>query len=125
MAHKQTFRDLMVWQKSVALARQMYRLTGQMPRTERFGLTSQMRRAAVSVPSNIAEGSARQGRKDYIHFLMIARGSLAELETQLTIARELNYLAPPETITEAMGEVSRMLQGLIDSLRRKPNSPQS
>jgi four helix bundle protein len=90
-----------------------------MPDSERFGLTNQMRRAVVSIPSNIAEGNARQSRKDYIHFLVMARGSLAELETQYVIARELKFIPPDSTLTEAMLEISRMLQGLIASLRRR------
>ncbi len=119
MSNKQTFRDLKVWQKSIGLAKQVYAITGRMPDSERFGLTNQMRRAVVSIPSNIAEGNARQTRRDYIHYLIMARASLAELETQLIIARELNFLQPTNTLTESMLEISRMLQGLITSLRQK------
>ena len=119
MSTKQTFRDLIVWKKAIALAKIVYELTRQMPDSERFGLTNQMRRAVVSIASNIAEGNARQSRRDYIHFLMMARSSLAELETQLTIAQELNLIPSSEQTLEAMREISRMLQGLINSLRRK------
>lgn len=119
MAEKQTFRDLKVWQKSIELAKLVYEITKRMPDSERFGLMNQMRRAAVSIPSNIAEGSARQSRKDYIHFLIMARGSLAELETQLIVARELSFLPRSDDTLERMREISRMLQGLITSLRRK------
>ena len=119
MAEKQTFRDLKVWRKSIELAKLVYEITRRMADSERFGLTNQMRRAAVSIPSNIAEGNARQSRKDYIHFLIMARGSLAELETQLIIAQELNFLPRSDDTLERMREVSRMLQGLITSLRRK------
>jgi four helix bundle protein len=111
------FRDLIVWQKAIALAKTVYELTSQMPETERFGLTNQIRRAAVSVPSNIAEGNARQSRKDYIHFLTLVRGSLAELETQLIIAQELQMLPRADQVWEQIGEITRMLQALINKLR--------
>ena len=93
-----------------------------MPNTERFGLTMQMRRAAVSVASNIAEGNARQTLPDYIHFLIVARGSLAELETQLIITSELGLLSQTNETMEAIQEVARMLQALIDALRKKQSS---
>lgn len=118
MNPKRTFRDLTVWRKAVSLAQLVYRMTATLPKSEQFGLTNQMRRAAVSIASNIAEGSARQTRRDYIHFLMVARGSLAELETQLVIAQELGFLRSVNTVMEHMQEVSRMLQALITSLRR-------
>ncbi|MCH8807358.1 MAG: four helix bundle protein [Planctomycetes bacterium] len=118
MPVKQTFRDLKVWRKSIGLAKLVYETTKRMPESERFGLTNQMRRAAVSIPSNIAEGNARQTRKNYIHFLIMARGSLAELETQLIIAQELKFLPPTSELMESIKEVSRMLQGLITSLRQ-------
>ena len=115
-----SFRELRVWRKSVELVEKVYKVTGQMPTVERFGLTSQIRRAAVSIPSNIAEGNARQTRKDYIHFLTVARGSLAELETQLIIAQELRMIAEAEDILEEIGEITRMLQALINSLQQSP-----
>jgi four helix bundle protein len=89
----QNFRDLIVWQKGMALAKEVYRLSAGFPRDERYGLTSQLRRAALSVPSNITEGHARQGR-EFGSFLSIARGSLAEVETQLLFAVEVGYLQP-------------------------------
>ena len=116
---KGTFRDLVVWQKAVELSKELYRATRTMPDTEKFGLTAQMRRAAVSVASNIAEGTARQKIADYIHFLVIAWGSLAELETQLIIATDLRMLSNTEGLMDNVQEVRRMLQALIDSLRRK------
>ena len=122
MAEKMTFRDLKVWQKAIELAKEVYAITRRMPDSEKFGLTNQMRRAAVSIPSNIAEGNARRSRNDYIHFLTMARGSLAELETQWILARELKFLLPDDTLTETMLEVSRMLQGLIASLRRRESN---
>ena len=119
MRRKGTFRELKVWQKAIGLTKQIYLLTQSMPDTERFGLTMQMRRAAVSVPSNIAEGNARQTLREYLQFLAIARGSLAELETQLIIASELSMLHKTDKTMEPILEVARMLQALIDSLRRK------
>ena len=83
------YRDLLIWQKGMALAKQVYAMTRAFPGDERFGLTAQMRRAAVSVPSNIAEGQARRGRKEFVQFLSHAEGSLAELDTQLRLAVEL------------------------------------
>ncbi|MCH7591404.1 MAG: four helix bundle protein [Planctomycetes bacterium] len=120
-----TFRDLIVWKKAIAMTKIVYQVSRDLPMEERYGLTSQMRRAAVSVASNIAEGNARQARPDYIHFLMIARGSLAELETQLIIAGELHMLSETETIMEAIQETRRILQGLITSLRKEPRSKEA
>ena len=119
MESARTFRDLIVWRKAVDLAKAVYQATRAMPETERFGLIAQMRRAAVSVPSNIAEGNARHTLKDYIHFLSLARGSLAELETQITIARELNMLNDPHPLVDLLSETDRLLQGLIRSLQEK------
>ncbi len=90
-----TFRDLIAWQKSMMLAKETYKATSLMPDTERFGLTAQMRRAAVSIPSNIAEGHGRQSRPDYIRFLKTARGSLMELQTQVLLAQDLDFIRPP------------------------------
>ena len=117
--HKKTFRDLIAWQKAIQLAKLIYQTTQQMPVAERFGLMVQMRRAAVSIPSNIAEGNARQSRADYLRFLTIARGSLAELETQMVIATELQLIvASPET-SALLAETDRILQGLIRSLQMR------
>jgi four helix bundle protein len=93
-----------------------------MPESERFGLTNQMRRAAVSVPSNIAEGHARQSRPDYLKFLRIARGSLAELTTQVEIAWELNLMPVDSAFGDLLAEVDRVLQGLIRSLEAKSSA---
>lgn len=119
MAGKETFRDLVVWRKAIDLTKRVCQITCSMPASERFGLMLQMRRAAVSVASNIAEGNARHTLRDYLQFLAIARGALAELETQMIIAQELEMLKEPHTVIEAMWEVGRMLQGLIESLGRK------
>jgi four helix bundle protein len=119
MECKGTFRDLIVWQKAVDLATAVYGVTRTMPAVERFGLTGQMRRAAVSVPSNIAEGNARNKIGDYLQFLSIARGSLAELETQLLIAQRLRMLGDTAELLNRLQEVRRMLQALMQSLRRR------
>ena len=86
------FRELIVWQKSVSFVTEIYKLTEDFPKNEIFGLTSQIRRAAVSVPSNISEGHSRRSSLDYLQFLKISRGSLAELETQLLISKNLRYV---------------------------------
>ena len=115
MLEMQTYRDLVVWQKAVELAKQMYILTNKFPPEERFGLTSQMQRAAVSIPSNIAEGKLRGSPKEFSHFLRIAFGSGGELETQIEIAKglpktkELDFV-PAETLLD---EVMRMLNAMI------------
>src|SRR5574341_119035 len=90
-AKVKSYRDLLVWQKAMLLAKEIYLLTSKFPAEEKFGLTAQMRRAAVSVPSNIAEGHARQGTKEYLQFLSHAGGSLAELDTQTLLAINLNH----------------------------------
>lgn len=111
-----TFRDLIAWQKAMNLARMVYKATDVMPTAERFGLTNQMRRAAVSLPSNIAEGHGRQGRADYLKHLRIARGSLAELSTQLELAWSLQFMSQDETLAELLAETDRVFQGLIKGL---------
>jgi four helix bundle protein len=112
-----SYRDLLIWQKGMALAKQVYAMTPAFPADERFGLTAQMRRAVVSIPSNIAEGQARHGRREFIQFLSHAEGSLAELDTQLTLAVELGYCRP----RDADGSVATVaeLQKMMASLRRK------
>ena len=112
------YRELIAWQKGVELAKGVYMHTRQMPAAEQFGLTSQMRRAAVSIPSNIAEGNARHSRRDYIRFLTMARGSLAELTTQLTIAEELGLIPRSDSVWNLASETARILQGLIGSLQQ-------
>jgi len=113
------FKDLLVWQRSMDLAVRIYRTTQILPASERFGLTSQLRRASVSIPSNIAEGYGRQSTGSYRQFLRISRGSLAEVETQINICERLNYLAQPETeeIIKEIIEISRMLTSLISKIR--------
>ena len=119
MAKIRTFRDLIVWQKAMDLARTVYLATKAMPPAEQFGLTNQMRRAAYSIPSNIAEGYARQSRPDYLKFLRIARGALAELSTQVELAVTLGMIATDRQTQLLLEEVDRVLQFLIMSLERK------
>lgn len=113
-----TFRDLIAWQKGMDLAELVYKTTQTMPDSEKFGLTSQMRRAAVSIPSNIAEGHGRESRTDYLRFLKIARGSLMEFQTQLILVVRLKFLPPTPELSALSEEVDRVLQGLIRGLER-------
>jgi len=115
MIHKQ----LESWQQAMILVNQLYQCTASFPREELFGLTSQMRRAAVSIPSNIAEGAARGSTKEYAHFLNIARGSLAELDTQLMIAQMLGFISTPHSIVEQVQLVGRLLSAQLNSIRSK------
>ena len=112
------YKDLIVWQKSIELARIVYELTEKFPKQEQFGLMSQMRRAAVSIPSNIAEGSRRATKKDYRHFLFNAFGSGAELETQLVLAESLKFAVQSDFVSanKILDEVMRMLNKLIQEL---------
>jgi four helix bundle protein len=121
----QTFRDLVVWQGAMELATDVYTLTQGFLKTEVFGLSSQLQRAVVSIPSNIAEGHARDSTKEFLRFISIAKGSLAELETQLILANRLNYIEE-ETLSSLLGkagEIGRMLRGLQNSLKAKLPSP--
>lgn len=119
----QHYRELIVWQKAISFVEAIYRVTEEFPRSEIYGLTSQLRRAAVSVPSNIAEGQGRSTTRDFLHFLSMAQGSLMEVETQITIAQRLRYLNEQvETqLLEATAEIGRLLNGLRNSLERKLN----
>lgn len=113
-------KRLDVWDKAIDLTVDIYRISETFPRTEVYGLTSQMRRASISVPSNIAEGAARQTKREFINYLHMAQGSLSELDTQLVIASRLQYI-PMDTYKETenkMESISKMLTGLIKSLRR-------
>ena len=111
MAQVTTYKELIVWQKSIELVIEIYNLTRSFPKSEIYGLTSQLRRAAISIPSNIAEGSRRGTKRDYCHFLSIAFGSGAEVETQLEIAKKL-----PETDDLIYGNVSILLDSIMRML---------
>ncbi|MCY2927421.1 MAG: four helix bundle protein [Planctomycetota bacterium] len=116
-----SYRDLKAWQLARELVKHVYDVTKKFPREELYGLTQQLRRAAVSVPSNIAEGSGRGGLRDYIRFLQTGRGSLREVETQIFLAQDLGYITDAVTASflRASEECSKVLQGLISSLERK------
>jgi four helix bundle protein len=112
-----SYKDLLVWQSGIQLVKEVYLLTQQFPGEEKFGLVSQMRRAAVSVPSNIAEGQARRSTAEFMQFLSISQGSLAELETQLIVSIELGFCSHDGT-SELFGAIHR-LQKMLHSLRTK------
>lgn len=117
----ESYRDLMVWQKAMGLVVECYRLSDLFPKTETYGLASQLRRAAVSIPANIAEGHGREHLGDYLHHLSIANGSLMEVETHLLLAEKLSFLESQQ-INQALAasaEVGRMLAGLTRSLKNK------
>lgn len=115
-----SYKDLEVWQKSIQLVKEIYRITKTFPKEEQFGLISQMRRCAISIPSNISEGKTRHYGNEYIQFLYIALGSCSELNTQLIIAKELNIIKQTELdlLSERIDHISRMSRNLIKSLRR-------
>ena len=115
----QSHRDLEVWQTGIALSKDLYRASMSMPKEELFGLTGQMRRAVVSIPTNIAEGSGRQHTGELIQFLCIARGSLRELETLLLIAEGVYSMPNVPELMQQMDSVGRMLNALITSLERR------
>lgn len=117
----ESYKDLIVWKKSYKLCLDIYKITKEFPRNEEYGLTSQIKRSALSVPSNIAEGYNRQSRAEYIRFLYIAYGSLAELETQLMLAKDLKF-TKNSNIEEAINlqnEVQKIMFGLIKSIKAK------
>jgi four helix bundle protein len=116
-----SYHDLIVWQKAIDFVVECYQLTNHFPRTEVYGLASQLQRAAVSVPSNIAEGAGRGHTREFIRHCGISRGSLFEAETQIIIAQRLKYTTHEQTrpLLDAVAEVGRLLHGLIASLERK------
>jgi len=123
MIEKSSIRDLRIWHEAIDLALGLYRVTSEFPKHELYGLTSQMRRAAVSIPSNIAEGKGHFGG-DFTRFLLHARGSLLELQTQIVIARGLNYLSEEQgtELTSRTNDLRRGLNGLIQAVRKTPRT---
>jgi len=120
MSKISSFRELVVWQKAMKLALEVHAVTLKFPKEEIFGLTQQVRKASVSIPSNIAEGNGRATRADYVHFLHIARGSLFETETQLELSKDFGYL-PELTFQSLLSlsiEIERMLNSIITKLSR-------
>jgi four helix bundle protein len=115
------YQDLIAWQKSMDLVEAVYRVTAEFPRTEIYGLRAQLRRAAISIPSNFAEGEGRRSKREFYHFLTIAHGSIRELETQTLIAERLSYITPDTRaqVLRASSEVGRLLTGLSNSLRNR------
>ena len=112
-------RNLDVWKLAIDLVSEVYELTKSFPKEENYGLTSQIKRSAISIPSNIAEGSARQSDKELIQFLYIALGSLSELETQFIIAQKLSYIENIESLSEKFDSIKKLTMGLIKYLKRK------
>ena len=115
-----SYRELIAWRKAMQLVRQIYEVTRAFPKEELYGLTNQLRRAAVSVPSNIAEGQARYSPREFRHFLSHARGSLVEIETQILIAQDLKYLplSKGTALLREAAELGRVLNGLIASIKQ-------
>ena len=113
------FKQLKIWQKGIEIVKDIYRITNQFPREETYGLTSQMRRSAISIPSNIVEGFKRTHNKEFKQFLHISLGSLAELETLLVIVKELNYISNDELIAQTQNKLnhtSRMISSLLNKI---------
>lgn len=118
------YKELKVWQKSMDLVELVYASSYLFPKTEQFGLTSQTRRSAVSIPSNIVEGAGRNSNKDFDHFLSMANGSACELETQLIIAQRMNYLSAEklQILSSMLEEISKMIFALKKTLSQSPNA---
>lgn len=116
-----SYRELVIWQKGIKLVKKIYKITDQFPKQESFGLSAQLQRAAVSVPSNIAEGQAREHTGDFRRFLFISIGSIAEIDTQLEIAKQLGYISDTDfsTTIEFVIELRKMIHGLIKKLPNK------
>ncbi|HKL34940.1 MAG TPA: four helix bundle protein [Salegentibacter sp.] len=112
-------KDLDVWKRSMDLVEEIYKLTSNFPSSEIYGLTNQLRRASVSIPSNIAEGAARKGNKELLYFINVAIGSIAEIETQLLIAMRLKYMNEDNSIFESATEVRKLLLGFRNYLNKK------
>ena len=116
-----SFRDPRVWNEAMSFVLEIYRATEQFPRHELYGLSQQLRRAAVSVPSNIAEGKGHRSEREFVHFLLHARGSLLEVQTQIMIAHELQYIEPArsQALLSSADAIGRSLNSLINAMRGK------
>jgi four helix bundle protein len=121
MVSGKNYQDLIAWQKAMDLVEMIYEVTKGLPKEELYGLTAQLRRAAVSIPSNIAEGQGRTSGKEFQNFLSIAHGSVREVETQILITQRLGYLkdAQVQTVLKLAGETGRLIKGLLNSLSMK------
>ena len=119
----QSYKDLIVWQRAMDVVIEVYKLVKLLPKEETYALSDQMRRSAVSIPSNIAEGQGRNSTKEYLQFLSIAKGSICELETQLIICNNTNYLTAEQTaaVEEMLQETGKMLNALMKKLRQVKN----
>lgn len=115
-----SFRELVVWQKGIKLVKETYRISQKLPKSEGFGLVSQIQRAAVSIPSNIAEGYKRNNRKEYVQFLAIANASTAELETQLVVINEIYPAINTESADSLLKEVQKMLTVMVNKMKLNP-----
>ena len=118
---KKTHKDLDCWKKSIAFVTEIYRVSKNFPKSEMYGLTSQLRRSAISIPSNIAEGAARNSDREFIRFLYIALGSIAECETQIEIASRIGYLDNVTDLNNQITDIRRLTQGLIRYLKENKN----
>jgi four helix bundle protein len=119
MADHRPHRDLEVWQKAMDFVLEVYSITSRFPKSEAYGLTSQLRRASISIPSNLAEGAGRKGNKEFMHFLNIAQGSISEFDTQLELAYRLQYINKQDysNLINRVTEISNMLYGLAKALK--------
>ncbi len=115
----QNYRDLVVWKKSIELVKHIYAASAKFPKDQLYVLTSQLQRSALSVPSNIAEGRSRHSEKEFVYYLNVAKGSLAEVETQIIVSTEVGYMNKTEqsALLDETNEIGKMLHGLINSLR--------
>ncbi|MGB5794130.1 four helix bundle protein [Poseidonibacter sp.] len=116
-----SYKDLIVWQKSIDFVESVYKLVKLLPKEETYALSDQIRRASVSIPSNIAEGFGRNSTKEYIHFLYISLGSASEVETQIIIGNRIGYFRDIDIYISKINEIKKMLNALISSLKRKLN----
>ena len=114
-----SYKDLEVWKLSMSLVTEIYEITRSFPQEEKYGLTSQIRRASISIPSNIAEGASRKSTKEFIQFLYISNGSLSELETQIELAERLGFIDNTDDIFDKIKPIRKMLINLIHSLKKK------